>query len=116
MDSKKEIKEKKPIKKMSWFQVLIAFFFGFSSVMGRNAQAGYGYGEILQSDFVGIIAETFGAMMAILLFMWIYNRFVHPRIKVKSILLKKIWFIIRIVIIVFIVAFLFLFVFGVANS
>ena len=102
------MKEQK--RKLSWFQKVILgyiVFLGFASTFAISLSEG---------DIFGGIAGGLGSGSAFLLityfFMWLYNKYINPKINVQSKTLKKSWLVIQIIVVCLISLCLILFFFG----
>ena len=102
------MKEQK--RKLSWFQkvilsyiTLLGFLYGLTKPM-------------LEGDLFGGVGEGIGSGLALLLitniFMWLYNKFISPKINIESKTLKKSWRVIQIIVVCLIGLWLILFFFG----
>ena len=105
------MKEQK--RKLSWFQKILLSYItllGFLSSLAREISSGSGIDS-------GSIAGGFGGASAIALiaylFMWLFNKYLIPRINIKSENLKKSWKVIRIIIVCLIAFWLVIFFFGI---
>ena len=96
--------------KLSWFQKVILGYIVLVGFLYRFIPA------LSEGDLYGGIAEGLGSGFAFLLvtniLMWLYNKFIKPKINVQSNFLKKSWKVIRIIIVCLIILWLVIFFFG----
>src|SRR3989338_4875239 len=102
------MKEQK--RKLSLFQKVILWYIVLLVFLSRLIPS------LAVDDLYGGIVEGLGSGSSSLLityfFMWLYNRYINPKINVQSKNLKKSWYVIRIIVICLIVLWLILFLFG----
>ncbi len=101
--------------KLSWFQKLIVAFLTFiSSLNGLKQSIDYGIGVGSYAGAIGhVLGYAIGSAFIILLFMWLYNKFMAKRVKTNNLFLKKCWRIIQIIVACLMVIWFLLFVYGV---
>ena len=104
------MKEQK--RKLSWFQKVILSYItllGFLSGLAREMSSGSGIdiGSILAG-----LGDASATALIVYFFMWLFNKYLAPKINIKSKNLKKSWKIIQIIITCLIILWLILFLFG----
>ena len=101
---------KEQTRKLSWFQKVILGYIVLLGFLSRLTPA------LSEGDLYGGIAEGLGSGFAFLsityFFMWLYNKYIAPRINVTNKTLKKSWLVIQIITVCLIAFWLILFIFG----
>ena len=99
-------------KKFTWFQKLIfGYLIVLSYLMGLSQNHSVGY-PIIETNWAGLIGYMLGMALVIYLFMWIYNKFISPRINIKNKIFKKSWIVIKIIVTCLIGIWFILFAYG----
>ena len=89
--------------KFSWFQKVVLAYFTILFLL---------QGYMMGGGIASAIGYAFGGIVVIFLPMWLFNKFVVPKIKVNNKILIKSWLIIRIILTLLMLLWVFLFVAG----
>lgn len=92
-----------PFKYFTWFQWTLLGFWALLNFI-KSSIGGAGV--------PGSLGQATGASFVVIIFMWLYNKFIRPKINVTNKYLIKIWGYIRIAVTGLIILWIFLFVYG----
>ena len=104
------MKEQK--KKLSWFQKVILSYvtlLGFLSGLAREISSG---SKIDIGSILAGLGDASATALIVYFFMWLFNKYLAPKINIKSKTLKKSWKVIQIIVVCLIGLWLIVFFFG----
>lgn len=102
---------KRQWRRFSWFQKLILGYLVFIGFL-NGLLAGMSFDSIVDRLLTGL-DDAFVILAIGYLLMWLYNKYIAPRINVTNKTLKKSWLVIQIIVVCLIAFWLILFFFGV---